>query len=529
MIARLAGWVLKRKRIYVVGLVVGLVGIAASGIISAPFQAAPVTVKIAEKGDTLYHYHVSAVMATALSLLALLILGTYNARHVSRQPLRATFGSLLVIDFFSIIGGAIAAFAFGWLKELSDFMGGDGASRADLEADYMGVAALCVCALAAVMPLHGIVTLAGDKVRWLILRSLSPKHVRSGFDKAIKVERQINDNSEALKTNSKALAMLNDEIGKLSLKLESMSAEERSGEEGLAVISSIKNKKDNSASLLRKLAELESDNERLRGELKVLSSSLRGTPGSEVILGDIRDLHEQCAVHAVVVAECVKKSEAVSEYAHEIVNEPGTAGAEEAPAPVENIRTEAGSPTDSEELGMLKRQLEARHEHEEEMAKEIGELKAHIEELSQNEGSADNERVEKLEAAVAMLRRKILVVDDEKFMVSLISEMLNTAGIFDIESALNVPQALKVLQNGTFVPDLVVLDINMPGISGVQFCEALEKGKKTKHINVIFCSAMLPESVPELAKLSHSGFIRKPFTKDQLFAAVFKAIGINHS
>ena len=82
------------------------------------------------------------------------------------------------------------------------------------------------------------------------------------------------------------------------------------------------------------------------------------------------------------------------------------------------------------------------------------------------------------------MSQKILVVDDEESIRSLYQEELEDEG-YTVKTAANAEEALKVLPD--FHPDLVIMDIRMPGISGV---EALIKIKEIdRNIPVILCSA----------------------------------------
>lgn len=66
--------------------------------------------------------------------------------------------------------------------------------------------------------------------------------------------------------------------------------------------------------------------------------------------------------------------------------------------------------------------------------------------------------------------RKILVVDDEKALVQLCQIILEAEG-FDVYSAYNGKQALQLLHEKA--PDLVILDVMMPGMSGIEVCRRI--------------------------------------------------------
>jgi len=80
--------------------------------------------------------------------------------------------------------------------------------------------------------------------------------------------------------------------------------------------------------------------------------------------------------------------------------------------------------------------------------------------------------------------KKILVVDDEEAIRSLYKMELEDAG-FEVETADSGSQALEKLE--TFKPDLVTLDIKMPGMSGLEVLSEIRK--ISKDLPVILCSA----------------------------------------
>lgn len=83
-----------------------------------------------------------------------------------------------------------------------------------------------------------------------------------------------------------------------------------------------------------------------------------------------------------------------------------------------------------------------------------------------------------------MEHKKILVVDDEENIRMLFKEELEEEG-YDIELASNGYEAIEKVKGTTF--DVVILDIKMPGIDGIQTLNEIKKFNKEQH--VILCSA----------------------------------------
>ncbi len=103
----------------------------------------------------------------------------------------------------------------------------------------------------------------------------------------------------------------------------------------------------------------------------------------------------------------------------------------------------------------------------------------------------------------------ILVVDDTPDNLRLLSAMLTTQG-FEVRKALNGKIALTACQ--IVVPDLILLDINMPGMDGYQVCQQLKSDAQTCDVPVIFISAL--DDVLDKVKAFDVGgvdYITKPF------------------
>jgi len=102
----------------------------------------------------------------------------------------------------------------------------------------------------------------------------------------------------------------------------------------------------------------------------------------------------------------------------------------------------------------------------------------------------------------------ILIVDDERQNIKVLTELLRNN--YKIMAAKNGEQALKAAQ-GNNVPDLILLDIMMPGIDGYEVCKRLKANERTSHIPVIFVTAVT--ETQDAARGFQAGavdFIQKP-------------------
>src|SRR3989344_3030615 len=85
-----------------------------------------------------------------------------------------------------------------------------------------------------------------------------------------------------------------------------------------------------------------------------------------------------------------------------------------------------------------------------------------------------------------MEKKSILIVDDEPHIVHLISLSLNKDK-YDVETAYSANEAMYKVQQKT--PDIVVLDLMMPGMNGYEFCQQLREHEETKETPVLILSA----------------------------------------
>ncbi len=109
---------------------------------------------------------------------------------------------------------------------------------------------------------------------------------------------------------------------------------------------------------------------------------------------------------------------------------------------------------------------------------------------------------------------KILVADDSRVQVFLVKTALEQKG-FQVIVAMDAMQAgMVALRN---LPDAIILDINMPGGSGLEVLKRLRISTKTQLIPVIVVSGSIDEHVRQVAQeLGVSIFLPKPVDTDQL-------------
>jgi len=120
------------------------------------------------------------------------------------------------------------------------------------------------------------------------------------------------------------------------------------------------------------------------------------------------------------------------------------------------------------------------------------------------------------------MAKKILIVDDAAFMRMMIKDILTKNGYEISGEAENGLKAVEKYKEDK--PDLVIMDIKMPEMDGI---EAVKKIKALdSNANIIMCSAMGQQAmVIEAIQAGAKDFVVKPFQADRVIEAVKKAIG----
>lgn len=117
-----------------------------------------------------------------------------------------------------------------------------------------------------------------------------------------------------------------------------------------------------------------------------------------------------------------------------------------------------------------------------------------------------------------MEKRYFLLVDDDPEDREVFAEaMTSVKEEAELLTAENGQEALKILQNGLYEPDLILLDLNMPLMSGKEFLAVVKKHEYFRHIPVfIFTTSSLSHDVEETLSKGAVCFITKPATFEKL-------------
>jgi len=121
---------------------------------------------------------------------------------------------------------------------------------------------------------------------------------------------------------------------------------------------------------------------------------------------------------------------------------------------------------------------------------------------------------------------KILAVDDDPNNITILKELLDDN--YDLKAATTGEQALEIAQD--FRPDIILVDIMMPGMDGYEVCRLLREHDTLKYTKIIMVSAraMVTERL-EGYKAGADDYITKPFEGDELLAKVRVYLRLKHA
>jgi CheY-like chemotaxis protein len=119
--------------------------------------------------------------------------------------------------------------------------------------------------------------------------------------------------------------------------------------------------------------------------------------------------------------------------------------------------------------------------------------------------------------------KPIWIVDDDEEMIHAVELMVKMLG-YEPRHFFSPQPAAKTLLNGE-IPNVILLDINMPGVSGIDFLEFLRQRADFKKIPVVMLSTEAADvTVDQALALGADGYITKPVSIDELEATLKKAI-----
>src|SRR4030042_4984270 len=121
-----------------------------------------------------------------------------------------------------------------------------------------------------------------------------------------------------------------------------------------------------------------------------------------------------------------------------------------------------------------------------------------------------------------MAKQTILVVDDEQDMAKALKARLKANG-YQVVFASDTVQAFTIANQEN--PDLILLDIMIPGGGGFVVAERLKQSAATHHIPIIFLTG-IPGGEERAYKLGASAYVMKPYQPEELMETIHRALEI---
>jgi two-component system cell cycle response regulator DivK len=114
----------------------------------------------------------------------------------------------------------------------------------------------------------------------------------------------------------------------------------------------------------------------------------------------------------------------------------------------------------------------------------------------------------------------ILIVEDNPDQLHILGEMLRAGG-YQVASSMGAEPGLRKAKS--LKPDLILTDLAMPYVSGVQLIDQLRNDPETKHIPIVAVTAFVWDRIAQAAgNAGADGFIAKPYTRARLLEEVRK-------
>ena len=120
---------------------------------------------------------------------------------------------------------------------------------------------------------------------------------------------------------------------------------------------------------------------------------------------------------------------------------------------------------------------------------------------------------------------RVLIVDDDKEMVNAITRWLSLTDRFDIRTACD--GFLAMLKIKEWHPQVIIMDIRMPGLDGYELCRRIRSEDQFNDIKIFAISGLISEVEAEkLPELGIDAFLPKPFDNNNLVRTIDSLIGV---
>jgi putative two-component system response regulator len=124
---------------------------------------------------------------------------------------------------------------------------------------------------------------------------------------------------------------------------------------------------------------------------------------------------------------------------------------------------------------------------------------------------------------IAATAKRILVIDDQPLIRDLLTQLLEAEG-YHVFVAASGKEGLVLAR--VLPVDLILLDVDMPGLGGLEVCTELKGGAETAQVPVIFISGRLStHDLRQMTAVGAVGFLPKPFMLGEVYRTVNSILG----
>jgi len=115
---------------------------------------------------------------------------------------------------------------------------------------------------------------------------------------------------------------------------------------------------------------------------------------------------------------------------------------------------------------------------------------------------------------------KLLIIEDNRFERLVLRHILETTGFIHVDEAVNGVEGLKKIQNNQ--PDLIILDIEMPQMNGIEFCKKISSNPALKHIPIIAQTGRTrSEDKQQIFAAGACDYVAKPIDQAEFISRIF--------
>jgi len=121
--------------------------------------------------------------------------------------------------------------------------------------------------------------------------------------------------------------------------------------------------------------------------------------------------------------------------------------------------------------------------------------------------------------------KKVLIIDDEVDICNFSKRVLDRTGKFETTVSQDSEEGIRIAKKE--IPDLILLDINMPNLDGGAVAQELSESNSTSSIPIVFITALLKrEELDEAGMVNKHFFLPKPVSSEELLKKIEEVLGM---